>query len=83
MNILMMPWAKVCIIHYFVSYVLFILYVDVLIRLRKSHHYIFNHTVWNLHIAALLVASRIHDFNRSIKELIKVVKIGEGTIRKR
>lgn len=33
--------------------------------------------------AALLVAARIHNFNRTIKEIIKVVKIGEGTIRKR
>jgi len=33
--------------------------------------------------AALLVAARIHDFNRSIKEIIKVVRIGEGTVRKR
>lgn len=33
--------------------------------------------------AALLVASRIHDFNRTIKQLIKIVRIGEATIRKR
>ena len=34
-------------------------------------------------IKALLVASRIHNFNRTVKEIIKVVKIGEQTIRKR
>ncbi|KAK2152254.1 hypothetical protein LSH36_334g04050 [Paralvinella palmiformis] len=33
--------------------------------------------------AALLVAGRIHDFNRKIKDIMRVVKIGEGTIRKR
>lgn len=33
--------------------------------------------------AALLVAARIHDFNRSVKDLIKVVKVCDTTIRKR
>ncbi|XP_076441764.1 transcription factor IIIB 90 kDa subunit-like [Babylonia areolata] len=33
--------------------------------------------------AALLVSSRMHDFNRTVKEVIKVVKVCESTIRKR
>ncbi|XP_025104657.1 transcription factor IIIB 90 kDa subunit-like [Pomacea canaliculata] len=33
--------------------------------------------------AALLVAARMHDFARSVKEIIKVVKVCEATIRKR
>lgn len=33
--------------------------------------------------AALLVAARIFDFNRTIKDIMKVVRIGEGTIKKR
>lgn len=33
--------------------------------------------------AALLVASRLHDFNRTIKDLVRVVKVCETTIRKR
>jgi transcription factor IIIB subunit 2 len=33
--------------------------------------------------AALLVASRLHNFNRSVREVAKVVKLSEGTIRKR
>ncbi|XP_060564800.1 transcription factor IIIB 90 kDa subunit-like [Ruditapes philippinarum] len=33
--------------------------------------------------AALLVAARIHDFSRSIKEIIKVVKVCQSTLRKR
>ena len=32
---------------------------------------------------ALLVASRLHNFNRTVKEVAKVVKLSEGTIRKR
>ena len=32
---------------------------------------------------ALLVAARLHNFNRSVKEVAKVVKLSEGTIRKR
>ncbi|XP_075699912.1 transcription factor IIIB 90 kDa subunit isoform X2 [Rhinoderma darwinii] len=33
--------------------------------------------------AALLVASRMHDFRRTIKEVIRVVKVCETTLRKR
>ncbi|ESO86870.1 hypothetical protein LOTGIDRAFT_166871, partial [Lottia gigantea] len=33
--------------------------------------------------AALLVAARIHDFCRTVKDIIKVVKVCEATIRKR
>ncbi|XP_069494303.1 transcription factor IIIB 90 kDa subunit isoform X2 [Ambystoma mexicanum] len=33
--------------------------------------------------AALLVASRMHDFRRTIKEIIRVVKVCESTLRKR
>lgn len=33
--------------------------------------------------AALLVASRLHNFSRSVREVAKVVKLSEGTIRKR
>uniref|UniRef100_A0A8C5QPU5 Transcription factor IIIB 90 kDa subunit n=1 Tax=Leptobrachium leishanense TaxID=445787 RepID=A0A8C5QPU5_9ANUR len=33
--------------------------------------------------AALLVASRMHDFRRTIKEVIRVVKVCEATLRKR
>lgn len=33
--------------------------------------------------AALLVASRLHDFNRTIRDLVRIVKVCETTIRKR
>ena len=33
--------------------------------------------------AALLIASRLHAFNRSVSEVIKVVKVHESTLRKR
>ena len=33
--------------------------------------------------AALLVAARLHNFNRSVREVSKVVKLSEGTVRKR
>ncbi|KAL8619993.1 hypothetical protein ACOMHN_015275 [Nucella lapillus] len=33
--------------------------------------------------AALLVSARMHDFSRAVKEIIKVVKVCETTIRKR
>ncbi|XP_043930305.1 transcription factor IIIB 90 kDa subunit [Protopterus annectens] len=33
--------------------------------------------------AALLVAARMHEFRRTVKEIIKVVKVCESTIRKR
>lgn len=33
--------------------------------------------------AALLVASRLHDFNRTVRDLVQVVKVCETTIRKR
>ena len=32
---------------------------------------------------ALLVAARLHNFSRSVREVAKVVKLSEGTIRKR
>ncbi|XP_032993497.1 transcription factor IIIB 90 kDa subunit isoform X2 [Lacerta agilis] len=32
---------------------------------------------------ALLVAARMHDFRRTVKEVIRVVKVGESTLRKR
>ncbi|KAL1512486.1 hypothetical protein ABEB36_002070 [Hypothenemus hampei] len=33
--------------------------------------------------AALLIASRLHEFNRSIGDIVKVVKVHESTMRKR
>lgn len=33
--------------------------------------------------AALLVAARLHDFNRTIKDIIKIVRVCEATVRKR
>jgi len=36
-----------------------------------------------LHVSALLVAARMHDFNRTVKQVIKVVKVCESTVRKR
>lgn len=32
---------------------------------------------------ALLVSARLHNFSRSVREVAKVVKLSEGTIRKR
>lgn len=32
---------------------------------------------------ALLVAARMHDFRRTVKEVIRVVKVCESTLRKR
>ena len=32
---------------------------------------------------ALLVAARLHNFNRSVREVARVVKLSKGTIRKR
>ena len=34
-------------------------------------------------LIALLVAARIFNFNRTIRDIMKVVRIGEGTIKKR
>ena len=33
--------------------------------------------------AALLIAARLYDFNRSIEDMVKVVKLHESTLRKR
>ena len=33
--------------------------------------------------SALLVAARLHNFNRSVREVARVVKLSKGTIRKR
>ncbi len=33
--------------------------------------------------SALLVAARMHDFRRTIKEIVSVVKVCESTLRKR
>jgi transcription factor IIIB subunit 2 len=33
--------------------------------------------------AALLIASRLYNFNRSVSDVIKVVKVHESTLRKR
>lgn len=33
--------------------------------------------------AALLVSARLHNFNRSVREVARVVKLSEGTVRKR
>lgn len=32
---------------------------------------------------ALLIAARLHNFSRTVKEVAKIVKINESTIRKR
>jgi len=34
-------------------------------------------------VSALLVSARLHNFNRSVKEIARVVKLSDGTIRKR
>ena len=34
-------------------------------------------------LTALLVAGRMHNFSRHLKEMIKVVRVSETTIRKR
>lgn len=34
-------------------------------------------------IPALLVAARFHDFRRTVKEIVSVVKVCETTLRKR
>lgn len=34
-------------------------------------------------ISALLIASRLHEFNRTIGDVLKVVKVHESTMRKR
>jgi hypothetical protein len=36
-----------------------------------------------VNMTALLVAARIYDFNRTIKDIVKVVRLSEGTIKKR
>ncbi|KAK6635628.1 transcription factor TFIIIB subunit brf1 [Polyplax serrata] len=33
--------------------------------------------------AALLMAARLHEFNRSVSDIIKIVKVHESTLRKR
>lgn len=33
--------------------------------------------------AALMIAARLHGFNRSFEEIVKVVKIGDATLKKR
>jgi len=33
--------------------------------------------------AALLIAARLHNFNRKIDDIVKVVKLHESTLRKR
>jgi len=33
--------------------------------------------------SALLVSARIYDFSRTVQDIVKVVRIGEGTIKKR
>lgn len=43
----------------------------------------FKHTCICVYSVALLVAARLHNFNRSVREVAKVVKLSEGTIRKR
>jgi len=34
-------------------------------------------------LPALLVSARIYDFSRTVQDVVKVVRIGEGTIKKR
>ena len=34
-------------------------------------------------VSALLVSARLHNFNRSVREIARVVKLSDGTIRKR
>ena len=45
--------------------------------------YMYMHMYSYIWYIALLVASRIHNFSRSVREVAKVVKLSEGTIRKR
>lgn len=55
-------------------------------RLPLSHSFLlflsFSESMF-LFFAALLVAARMHDFRRTIKEVISVVKVCEATLRKR
>lgn len=34
-------------------------------------------------ISALLMAARLHEFNRSARDIVKIVKVHESTLRKR
>jgi len=44
----------------------------------KAHHIVLFYL-----FAALLVAARVHDFRRTVKEIVSVVKVCENTLRKR
>lgn len=35
------------------------------------------------HFSALLIAARLHEFNRTVDDVIKIVKVHESTLRKR
>ena len=37
----------------------------------------------HLLLVALLVAARIHNFNRTVRQVARIVKLSEGTVRKR
>ena len=56
------------------------------ITLTLSHyhyyHYYHPHTI-TISFSALLVSARLHNFSRSVREVARVVKLSEGTIRKR
>ena len=41
------------------------------------------HVMFSMLCIALLVAARVYDFNRTIKDIVKVVRLSEGTIKKR
>jgi len=51
-----------------------------------ARQYIFSYLFLKLFtgvLLALLVSARIYDFSRTVQDIVKVVRIGEGTIKKR
>ena len=39
--------------------------------------------IWYFDFAALIVAARMHEFSRSVQDLVHIVKVCDSTIRKR
>ena len=49
----------------------------------QTSYCVTDNILFRCHIPALLVAARLHNFNRSVRQVARIVKLSDGTVRKR
>ena len=51
--------------------------------LQNFSYCVTDNILFRCHFPALLVAARLHNFNRSVRQVARIVKLSDGTVRKR